>query len=43
MRKEYKVPQIEVIQFNSELMQSGMGLHHGSGGGGSFDDPTDIW
>lgn len=35
MRKNYKTPQVEVVQLSSELMQ--MQVIHGSGGGG-FDE-----
>lgn len=35
MRKNYKTPQIEVVQLSSELMQ--MNVVHHSGGGG-FDE-----
>ena len=45
MRKNYKVPQTEVILVSLELMQSGMGIIRGSGNGESKDytDSDDIW
>lgn len=37
MRKNYKAPQLEVVQLSSELMQGAIGVVHHSGGGG-FDE-----
>lgn len=42
MRKNYIVPQTEVMQFGSQLMQDSMNIVHHSGGsnggGGGFDE-----
>lgn len=42
MRKNYKMPQMEVMQLSSSLMQDSMAVINHSGGGGAFTDENLI-
>ena len=43
MRKVYIAPQMEVMQFSSEVIMDSIGIVHHSGGGGGFDEESEIW
>ena len=42
MRKNYIVPQSEVMKYSSLLMQDMIGIVHHSGGGGGFYDESQV-
>jgi hypothetical protein len=43
MRKVYIAPQMEVMQFSSEVIMDSIGIVHHSGGGGGFGEGSEIW
>ena len=43
MQKKYIAPQMEVMQLSSEVIMDSIGIVHHSGGGGGFNDESEIW